>query len=153
MYKYVDFPHTIRARLWPTTDECMCMESRWFLPPPPSRCVITNSAARVVYPSGSWVELEELIAAVSSRESLTGPQDSISSALHGELERILLEAQLECERSKDRLVWMLCVWFVGGGAVLSGTLFPQRVFIFPVLVCCDSRVDCVDSLGCSVSTL
>ncbi|AWP15453.1 putative BCL2/adenovirus E1B 19 kDa protein-interacting protein 3-like [Scophthalmus maximus] len=50
---------------------------------------------------GSWVELEELIAVVSRRESLTGPQDSISSALQGELERILLEAQLECERSKD----------------------------------------------------
>eukprot|EP00064_Thunnus_orientalis_P020847 superscaffoldBa00005979_g20997 len=50
---------------------------------------------------GSWVELEELIAAVSRRESLSGPQDSISSALQGELERILLEAQLECERSKD----------------------------------------------------
>uniref|UniRef100_A0A3Q3GX43 Zgc:73226 n=1 Tax=Labrus bergylta TaxID=56723 RepID=A0A3Q3GX43_9LABR len=50
---------------------------------------------------GSWVELEELIAAVSRRESLTGSQDSISSALQGELERILLEAQLECERSRD----------------------------------------------------
>lgn len=53
-------------------------------------------------PSGSWVELEELIAAVSRRESLTGPEDSISSTLQGELERILLEAQLECERSRDR---------------------------------------------------
>lgn len=52
--------------------------------------------------SGSWVELEELIAAVSRRESLTGPEDSISSTLQGELERILLEAQLECERSRDR---------------------------------------------------
>uniref|UniRef100_A0A3P8UMX2 Zgc:73226 n=1 Tax=Cynoglossus semilaevis TaxID=244447 RepID=A0A3P8UMX2_CYNSE len=51
--------------------------------------------------SGSWVELEELIAAVSRRESLTGLQDSISSALQGELERILLEAQLESERNKD----------------------------------------------------
>ncbi|XP_075869949.1 BCL2/adenovirus E1B 19 kDa protein-interacting protein 3 [Nelusetta ayraudi] len=50
---------------------------------------------------GSWVELEELIAAVSRRESLTGPEDSISSTLQGELERILLEAQLECERSRD----------------------------------------------------
>ncbi|XP_061658146.1 BCL2/adenovirus E1B 19 kDa protein-interacting protein 3 [Syngnathoides biaculeatus] len=50
---------------------------------------------------GSWVELEELIAAVSRRESLTGPEDSISSALQGELERILLEAQLECERNRD----------------------------------------------------
>ncbi|XP_054908673.1 BCL2/adenovirus E1B 19 kDa protein-interacting protein 3 [Poeciliopsis prolifica] len=50
---------------------------------------------------GSWVELEELIATVSRRESLTAPQDSISSALQGELERILLEAQLECERSRD----------------------------------------------------
>uniref|UniRef100_A0A672IDH9 Zgc:73226 n=1 Tax=Salarias fasciatus TaxID=181472 RepID=A0A672IDH9_SALFA len=49
----------------------------------------------------SWVELEELIAAVSRRESLTGPQDTISSALQGELERILLEAQLECERNRD----------------------------------------------------
>ncbi|XP_033845795.2 BCL2/adenovirus E1B 19 kDa protein-interacting protein 3 [Periophthalmus magnuspinnatus] len=50
---------------------------------------------------GSWVELEDLMAAVSRRESLTGPQDSVSSALQGELERILLEAQLECERSRD----------------------------------------------------
>ncbi|XP_057675881.1 BCL2/adenovirus E1B 19 kDa protein-interacting protein 3 [Corythoichthys intestinalis] len=50
---------------------------------------------------GSWVELEELIAAVSRRESPTGPEDSISSALQGELERILLEAQLECERNRD----------------------------------------------------
>lgn len=52
--------------------------------------------------SGSWVELEELIAAVSRRESLTGPEDSIASSLQGELERILLEAQLECERSRER---------------------------------------------------
>lgn len=51
------------------------------------------------------MELEELIAAVSRRESLTGPEDSISSSLQGELERILLEAQLECERSRDRLVF------------------------------------------------
>lgn len=48
------------------------------------------------------MELEELIAAVSRRESLTGQEDSISSSLQGELERILLEAQLECERSRDR---------------------------------------------------
>uniref|UniRef100_A0A4W5MBE4 Zgc:73226 n=1 Tax=Hucho hucho TaxID=62062 RepID=A0A4W5MBE4_9TELE len=54
---------------------------------------------------GSWVELEELISAVSSRDSLTGQQqDTASWALQGELERILLEAQLECERSKDRSV-------------------------------------------------
>ncbi|XP_037121597.1 BCL2/adenovirus E1B 19 kDa protein-interacting protein 3 [Syngnathus acus] len=46
---------------------------------------------------GSWVELEELIATV--RESPT--EDNISSALQGELERILLEAQLECERNRD----------------------------------------------------
>lgn len=52
--------------------------------------------------SGSWVELEELIAAVSRRESLTGLEDSVSSSLQGELERILLEAQLECERSRER---------------------------------------------------
>lgn len=51
------------------------------------------------------MELEELIAAVSRRESLTGLQDSISSALQGELERILLEAQLESERNKDRCVF------------------------------------------------
>ncbi|XP_015236904.1 BCL2/adenovirus E1B 19 kDa protein-interacting protein 3 [Cyprinodon tularosa] len=50
---------------------------------------------------GSWVEVEELIAALSRSESLTGPQDSVSSALQGEQERILLEAQLECERSRD----------------------------------------------------
>uniref|UniRef100_A0A3Q2GRP9 Zgc:73226 n=1 Tax=Cyprinodon variegatus TaxID=28743 RepID=A0A3Q2GRP9_CYPVA len=48
--------------------------------------------------SCSWVEVEELIAALSRSESLTGPQDSVSSALQGEQERILLEAQLECER-------------------------------------------------------
>ncbi|XP_033981845.1 BCL2/adenovirus E1B 19 kDa protein-interacting protein 3 [Trematomus bernacchii] len=47
----------------------------------------------------SWVELEDLMAAVS-RDSLTG-QDSFPSSLQGELERILLEAQLECERSRD----------------------------------------------------
>ncbi|XP_010898606.2 BCL2/adenovirus E1B 19 kDa protein-interacting protein 3 [Esox lucius] len=51
---------------------------------------------------GSWVELEELISAVSSRESVTGQQqDTASWALQGELERILQEAQLECERSRD----------------------------------------------------
>ncbi|KAM6900985.1 BCL2/adenovirus E1B 19 kDa protein-interacting protein 3 [Lycodopsis pacificus] len=50
---------------------------------------------------GSWVELEELITAASRRESPAGPQDSVSSSLQGELERILLEAQLECERSRD----------------------------------------------------
>ncbi|KAK1884005.1 BCL2/adenovirus E1B 19 kDa protein-interacting protein 3 [Dissostichus eleginoides] len=48
---------------------------------------------------GSWVELEDLMTAVR-RDSLTG-QDSFSSSLQGELERILLEAQLECERSRD----------------------------------------------------
>lgn len=52
--------------------------------------------------SGSWVELEELMAAVSRRESLAGPEDSISASLQGELERILLEAQLECERTRER---------------------------------------------------
>ncbi|KAJ8395585.1 hypothetical protein AAFF_G00030660 [Aldrovandia affinis] len=48
---------------------------------------------------GSWVELEGIAAAVSRRESLTGPQGTTSSILQGELERILLEAQLECERN------------------------------------------------------
>lgn len=67
-------------------------------------CILTTCLN--ISSTGSWVELEELIAAVSRRESLTGPQDSISSALQGELERILLEAQLECERSKDR--WWHC---------------------------------------------
>ncbi|XP_072310924.1 BCL2/adenovirus E1B 19 kDa protein-interacting protein 3 [Eucyclogobius newberryi] len=50
---------------------------------------------------GSWVELEELAAAKGRRESLTGAQDNVSSALQGELERVLLEAQLECERTRD----------------------------------------------------
>ncbi|XP_067106834.1 LOW QUALITY PROTEIN: BCL2/adenovirus E1B 19 kDa protein-interacting protein 3 [Osmerus mordax] len=51
---------------------------------------------------GSWVELEELIAAAGRRDSLTGPQDGVASpSLQGELESILLEAQLECERTKD----------------------------------------------------
>lgn len=42
------------------------------------------------------------MAAVSRRESLTGPEDSVSSSLQAELQRILLEAQLECERSRER---------------------------------------------------
>ena len=43
------------------------------------------------------------MAAASSRDSLTGPVDGVASpSLQGELERILLEAQLECERTKDR---------------------------------------------------
>ncbi|KAM6986106.1 BCL2/adenovirus E1B 19 kDa protein-interacting protein 3 [Aplochiton taeniatus] len=50
---------------------------------------------------GSWVELEDLIQAVSRSDSVTDLQDSTSSSLQGELERILLEAQLECERNKD----------------------------------------------------
>ncbi|XP_056288614.1 BCL2/adenovirus E1B 19 kDa protein-interacting protein 3 [Pseudoliparis swirei] len=50
---------------------------------------------------GSWVELEEPSAAAGRRESPTGPQGSASSGLQGELERILLEAQMECERSRD----------------------------------------------------
>ncbi|CAL8322521.1 unnamed protein product [Lota lota] len=52
---------------------------------------------------GSWVEVEakEPMVAVSRRESLTRPQDTSSPTLQGELERILLEAQLECERYRD----------------------------------------------------
>ncbi|TNN51179.1 BCL2/adenovirus E1B protein-interacting protein 3 [Liparis tanakae] len=52
-------------------------------------------------PLGSWVELEEPRAAAGRRGSPTGPQGSASSGLQGELESILLEAQLECERSGD----------------------------------------------------
>ncbi|XP_028829348.1 BCL2/adenovirus E1B 19 kDa protein-interacting protein 3 [Denticeps clupeoides] len=48
---------------------------------------------------GSWVELEGLVAAAGHRESLTGQQNTMSSLLQGELERILQEAQLESERS------------------------------------------------------
>ncbi|XP_036385585.1 BCL2/adenovirus E1B 19 kDa protein-interacting protein 3 [Megalops cyprinoides] len=48
---------------------------------------------------GSWVELEGIGAVTDRGESLTGPQGSTSSFLQGELERILLEAQLECERN------------------------------------------------------
>ncbi|XP_051524157.1 BCL2/adenovirus E1B 19 kDa protein-interacting protein 3-like [Myxocyprinus asiaticus] len=44
---------------------------------------------------GSWVELE------GQREDTVGPQDTTASILQGELERILLEAQLECERSSQ----------------------------------------------------
>ncbi|XP_034048213.1 BCL2/adenovirus E1B 19 kDa protein-interacting protein 3 [Thalassophryne amazonica] len=49
---------------------------------------------------GSWVELEEVRATVSQRESLTG-QDTVSSSLQGDLERILMEAQLESVKSRD----------------------------------------------------
>uniref|UniRef100_A0A8C7F6P6 Zgc:73226 n=1 Tax=Oncorhynchus kisutch TaxID=8019 RepID=A0A8C7F6P6_ONCKI len=53
----------------------------------------------------SWVELEELLSAVSSRESLTGQeQDTASWALQGELQRILLEAQLESKDSPPQVV-------------------------------------------------
>lgn len=69
---------------------------------PPQQTPPLTFLVAVFSPLGSWVELEELIAAVSRRESLTGPEDSISSTLQGELERILLEAQLECERSRER---------------------------------------------------
>ncbi|XP_048834227.1 BCL2/adenovirus E1B 19 kDa protein-interacting protein 3 isoform X2 [Brienomyrus brachyistius] len=48
----------------------------------------------------SWVELDGCTTAVASRrDSVIGPQGTTSSLLQGELERILLEAQLECERS------------------------------------------------------
>uniref|UniRef100_A0A9J8ASP2 Zgc:73226 n=1 Tax=Cyprinus carpio carpio TaxID=630221 RepID=A0A9J8ASP2_CYPCA len=46
---------------------------------------------------GSWVELEGLVASAG----LTEAQDTTASFLQGELERILLEAQLECERSSQ----------------------------------------------------
>ncbi|XP_036792901.1 BCL2/adenovirus E1B 19 kDa protein-interacting protein 3 isoform X1 [Oncorhynchus mykiss] len=53
----------------------------------------------------SWVELEELLSAVSSRASLTGQeQDTASWALQGELQRILLEAQLESKDSPPQVV-------------------------------------------------
>ncbi|XP_051552398.1 BCL2/adenovirus E1B 19 kDa protein-interacting protein 3-like [Myxocyprinus asiaticus] len=42
----------------------------------------------------SWVELE------GQRDDPAGPQDTTTSMLQGELERILLEAQLECESSQ-----------------------------------------------------
>ncbi|XP_030631627.1 BCL2/adenovirus E1B 19 kDa protein-interacting protein 3 [Chanos chanos] len=48
---------------------------------------------------GSWVELEGLVASAGQTENVVGPQDTTSSLLQMELERILLEAQLECERS------------------------------------------------------
>ncbi|XP_023658577.1 BCL2/adenovirus E1B 19 kDa protein-interacting protein 3 isoform X4 [Paramormyrops kingsleyae] len=48
----------------------------------------------------SWVELDGFTTTVASRrDSVIGPQGTTSSLLQGELERILLEAQLECERS------------------------------------------------------
>ncbi|XP_059405435.1 BCL2/adenovirus E1B 19 kDa protein-interacting protein 3 isoform X1 [Carassius carassius] len=46
---------------------------------------------------GSWVELEGLVAPAGQTEA----QDTTASFLQGELERILLEAQLECERSSQ----------------------------------------------------
>ncbi len=50
-----------------------------------------------ICPSGSWVELEGLVSSAGSSEA----QDTTASILQGELERILLEAQLECERSSQ----------------------------------------------------
>lgn len=54
----------------------------------------------VLYPLASWVELDGFSTTVASRrDSVIGPQGTTSSLLQGELERILLDAQLECERS------------------------------------------------------
>uniref|UniRef100_A0A8C1LGA9 Uncharacterized protein n=1 Tax=Cyprinus carpio TaxID=7962 RepID=A0A8C1LGA9_CYPCA len=50
---------------------------------------------------GSWVELEGLVASASQAEAESGAQDTTAPLLQGELERILLEAQLECERSSQ----------------------------------------------------
>uniref|UniRef100_A0A672KHZ6 BCL2/adenovirus E1B 19 kDa protein-interacting protein 3-like n=2 Tax=Sinocyclocheilus grahami TaxID=75366 RepID=A0A672KHZ6_SINGR len=50
---------------------------------------------------GSWVELEGLVASASQTEAEPEAQDTTASFLQGELERILLEAQLECERSSQ----------------------------------------------------
>ncbi|KAJ8260779.1 hypothetical protein COCON_G00165020 [Conger conger] len=47
---------------------------------------------------GSWVEMEGTSAMIGCSESLTGPQGTASSLLQGELEMILLEAQLESDR-------------------------------------------------------
>uniref|UniRef100_A0A672KJW0 BCL2/adenovirus E1B 19 kDa protein-interacting protein 3-like n=1 Tax=Sinocyclocheilus grahami TaxID=75366 RepID=A0A672KJW0_SINGR len=54
-----------------------------------------------ICPSGSWVELEGLVASASQTEAEPEAQDTTASFLQGELERILLEAQLECERSSQ----------------------------------------------------
>ncbi|XP_068191633.1 BCL2/adenovirus E1B 19 kDa protein-interacting protein 3 [Antennarius striatus] len=50
---------------------------------------------------GSWVELEGAMAGVSHGDGQAGQEDGAASSLQGELERILLEAQLECERTQD----------------------------------------------------
>uniref|UniRef100_A0A9J8AJ76 Zgc:73226 n=1 Tax=Cyprinus carpio carpio TaxID=630221 RepID=A0A9J8AJ76_CYPCA len=50
---------------------------------------------------GSWVELEGLVASASQAEAESGAPDTTAPLLQGELERILLEAQLECERSSQ----------------------------------------------------
>ncbi|KAK7172569.1 hypothetical protein R3I93_002627 [Phoxinus phoxinus] len=50
---------------------------------------------------GSWVELEGLVGSAGQSEGELGAQDTTASFLQGELERILLEAQLECERSSQ----------------------------------------------------
>ena len=70
--------------------------------------------------AGSWVEVEakEPTEAVSRGESLTGPSDTSSPSLQGELERILLEAQLECERYRDRYNDH-CVVCTTSGCILS----------------------------------
>uniref|UniRef100_A0A8C1LFI6 Uncharacterized protein n=1 Tax=Cyprinus carpio TaxID=7962 RepID=A0A8C1LFI6_CYPCA len=51
--------------------------------------------------TSSWVELEGLVASASQAEAESGAQDTTAPLLQGELERILLEAQLECERSSQ----------------------------------------------------
>ncbi|KAJ8413958.1 hypothetical protein AAFF_G00065560 [Aldrovandia affinis] len=59
---------------------------------------VRSRYGRVVRPVRSWVELEGSPAA-GYRESVTEPQSTATFLLQGELERILQDAQLDCERS------------------------------------------------------
>uniref|UniRef100_A0A673J5S3 Zgc:73226 n=1 Tax=Sinocyclocheilus rhinocerous TaxID=307959 RepID=A0A673J5S3_9TELE len=63
----------------------------------PSSLHCKTPSVSFICPSGSWVELEGLVASAGQTEA----QDTTASFLQGELERILLEAQLECERSSQ----------------------------------------------------
>ncbi|TRZ03446.1 hypothetical protein DNTS_006366, partial [Danionella cerebrum] len=60
------------------------------------------SVAWILCSSGSWVELEGLISSVGHTEAESGAEGT--SVLQGELERILLEAQLEGDRSPPQIV-------------------------------------------------
>ncbi|KAI1900132.1 hypothetical protein AGOR_G00046870 [Albula goreensis] len=95
------------------TQEFTGIRSAWLSVSPPPQRLQEMSLSACQSPDdglyGSWVELEGFPMG-GCRESVPEPQSSATSLLQGELERILQDAQLDCERSShtDSLsqVWL-----------------------------------------------